>query len=244
MTVVHLTNTYVSADVGLETGSAILIPVGFIVVLALGLVWAVLHGVRTVLGLSRIRMWPALTGRWLARQLRGRPAVTSASGLVHGSSVHLRGVVEADGLARAALSGRSTVVCGHAFGESGGAVLGEGMEARDFLLRLEDGTAVRVWAREAADRKLLRLVDASPHAWRSRKSMGGWFRESRVAPADEIAIVGVLEMRVDRDARRVGDRQAPVCWTVTAARGKLLLRFGTRRSRVDELGPLQVDAVA
>jgi hypothetical protein len=221
-------HTHFAAEIGFEAGPALLMGLGFVVAALMGALWMVVHAARSVLGLGRTAMLPALTAAWLERRLRARPAITGASGLVHGATVRCRGVVEADGLAQAKLSGAGVVACEHAFGESGGAIVGRGLAARDFLLRLQDGTAVRVWARAAAESDRLCLVDTRPARWQGKRWLGAWFSESRVAPGDEVEVVGVIEMEVDADAPRLGDRQPPVCWTMTAARGKLLIRFATR----------------
>jgi hypothetical protein len=214
--------------IGVQAGTALLMSLGFMVVLTLGTGWALGHLVRTAIGLARVKAVPALVRAWSGRRLRALPPATQAKALVHGAVVRLRGIVESEAQVRATLTGAGVVVCGHALGEKGGAVVGEGLNARDFVLRLEDGTPIRVWARAAAERRHLRLLDPSPHRWKGHQSAGGWFSESRLAPGDEVEVVGCLELQVDRDAARLGDRQPPVCWTVTAARGKLLLRFVTR----------------
>jgi hypothetical protein len=228
-----------------QAGTALLMSLGFMVVTVLGGLWGLGHLGRTVFGLLRVKALPALTGAWLGRRLRAMAPATQAAGLVHGALVRVRGVVEGEALLRATLTGTGAVVCGHALGEPGGAVVGEGLQARDFLLRLEDGTPVRVWAKDAAARGHLRLLDQTPHGWKGHQSVGGWFRESRLVPGDQVEILGCVQVQVDPDAARLSDRQAPVCWTLTAAHSRLLLRFATRalateRGRRSWLAPSHV----
>jgi hypothetical protein len=227
-------HTQLGGDVGIQNGAALLMSLGVIVVMVLGTIWAIGLAARTLVGVGRIQVVPALRRWWWGRLLRVRPPVTTATSLLHGQPARLTGVVEAVGLARATFSGVGVVVCEHAFGEFGGAVLGHGLCARDFQLRLEDGTPVRVWAAAAARRGQLRVLDASPHRWHGRRSLRGWFRESRVVPGDLIELCGVAGLQVDADAPRLSDRQPPVCWTLAPAGGHLVLRFGTRAHAVSQ----------
>src|SRR4051812_2914031 len=167
---VNMEHTQLGGDVGIQNGAALLMSLGVIVVTVLGTIWALGLAARTIVGLGRIQAVPALQRWWWRRVLRVRPPSTTAAGLLHGQPTRLKGVVEAIGLARATFSGVGAVVCEHAFGEFGGAVLGRGLTARDFLLRLEDGTPVRVWVGDAARRGQLRVLDASPHRWHGRRS--------------------------------------------------------------------------
>src|SRR4051812_41794469 len=208
---VDMEHNQLGGDVGIQNGAALLMSLGVIIVMVLGTVWAIGLAARTRVGLARVEALPALQRWWWTRLLRARPPLTMATGLLHGQPARLRGVVEAVGLSRATFSGAGVVVCEHAFGEFGGALLGQGLAARDFQLRLEDGTPVRVWAGVAAKRGQLRVLDGRPHRWHGRRSLRGWFRESRVVPGDEIELVGVAGLQVDADAPRLGDRQPPVC---------------------------------
>jgi hypothetical protein len=221
-----------AGDVGGQSGATVLISLGFIVPSILGAAWSIALGARSVAGLVRIELAPVLWGAWLGRRHRGQPALAARGDLRAGTRVRLRGVVDAQRMVRAPLSGTGTVACAHAFGEAGGAVLGEGLAACDFLLRLADGTPVQVLAERAAGGQRLRLVDGGADRWRGKRLVGGWFRESRVVSGDEIEVIGRVALQVDPDAPRLGDREPPVCWTITAApeeKGQpLILRFATR----------------
>jgi hypothetical protein len=256
-----------SADVGLGVGGAHLnFPVGFIVVLSRwAWVWAgcctgCQHGAGNWSRIPHVARRCKNRAAGLARQHAGpaRGPRPRPAAWCDGSSVPptARAWWMADGLAQSRLVAARSLdggLGGHAFGESGGAVLGVARAWRrgTYLLRLEDGTAVRVWAPEAADRKLLqRWSTASPPRLvrRPASRMGGLVpRRLRVAPADENrpswACCTSLARLWIAMAASAGDRAARVCWTVTGgAREACSCASARGRSRVDELGPLQVDA--
>jgi hypothetical protein len=176
--------------------------------------------------------WTARVAAWrAARPFRALPAPASASAaLREGAACRLRGVVvsgDAGDARPAELSGLSCVVCRHAFGERRGGMAGAGTSARDFVLRLADGTEVRVLAADAAERRRLRFVDASPQRWSSTRPLGSWCWESRVCPGDEIEVMGTLVRQVDPSAPRLGDRSPALRWMVAGEGAGLCLRFAT-----------------
>ena len=197
------------------------------------LAWAATAGVTLRAGkathsLLRVRLLPALEARKVARRLKRMPGLSAAAELTRGQAAHLRGQVEACAASWAEYSGLPAVVCKHACGAHGGDLLGEGLAAHDFVLRLRDGTAVCVEARDAANSERLEIRDGAPHFWEGQVPEGGWFRESRVAPGDEIEVAGLADSRIDPHAPRLSDRQEPLAWTLSAGAGSLLLSFATR----------------
>ena len=83
-------------------------------------------------------------------------------------------------MTRAEFSGIAAVVSRHELGERGGGAVERSFAAHDFDLRLEDGSRVRVLARQAAGRRWLRLLDRQPDRWLGDKGAMGWVCESRV----------------------------------------------------------------
>ena len=193
------------------------------------LTWRTARAMRALLRVGRTRTWPALLGAVRRRTLEELPLVTTRAGLAEGARVRIRGVVvDEDRTAiRAPLSGARAVICQHAFGDRGGGTLGEGLVARDFVVELEDGETVRVSAEAAAGAHRLALVDEGRHAWAGVARVGGWFSESRVEPGTTVEVHGRLERAFDRNAPRLGDRQAPLRFTFAAGDGRLVVRFAT-----------------
>jgi hypothetical protein len=229
-----------AGDSFLATQIAFLVISGVsVVVLVSGGIWVMVRTARALAAYGRTVLLPTLAGRLVSRRFRALPAGSSTpvAGAAHkvGSLVRLRGKVEAEAVHRAEFSGAPSVICSHEFGEVGGGGEGHGLIAQDFLLRLDDGGTVRVRARDAADRKLLALVDRQPQRWRGQGG-DGWFWESRLSPGDEIEVIGCLQRELDSSAPRVSDRQPALGWSLMAgpaagrgrSRGGLFLCFVTR----------------
>jgi hypothetical protein len=220
--------TVAAGDSFLATQIAFLVISGVsVVVLMGGAMWALVRSARALTAYGRTVLLPTLTGRWVARRFRTLTARSARPDQTVGSLIRLRGRVEAEKVQRAEFSGVPSVVCRHEFGDVGGGGAGEGLLVSDFRLRLEDGTAVRVRAGEAAARKALTLVDRQPQRWHGR-SAEGWFWESRLTPGDELEVIGRLQRELDASAARVSDRQPALGWTVVAGAERLLLCFATR----------------
>jgi hypothetical protein len=120
------------------------------------------------------------------------------------------------------------VVSRHEVGERGGGSVERSLSALNFSLRLADGSRVKVLAQEAAAHRSLRLFDTQPHRWKAEGKRGGWYCESRVAPGDEVEVIGRLSRQVDPHAERASDRQPALSWIVVAAKERISLRFATR----------------
>jgi hypothetical protein len=198
------------------------------VVLAGGAVWVLVRSARAALAYARTVVRPVLLHRWVTRRFRTVPQVGARPALPVGTLVRLRGRVEAELVQRAEFSGVASVVCRHEFGEVGGGGAGRGFHVFDFLLRLPDGHHVRVRARDADSRRLLGLIDSQPQRWYGAGSGDGWFWESRLAPGDELEVVGRLQQEVDTSVARISDRLPALGWTIAAGQEGLYLCFGTR----------------
>ena len=173
--------------------------------------------------------WPARLAAWrAARPFREADRRLGAAGELHeGQLARLVGVVVSAETLPGELSGIACVVCRYAFGERRGGKAGAGSAVADFVLRLRDGTEVRVLAAAANERRRLRIVDDSPHRWSSAWLRGAWCWESRVCLGQEIEVVGLLERQVDPSAARLGDRSPALRWLVAPTRHGLCLRFST-----------------
>lgn len=193
--------------------------------------WAVARLVRAGLSGLRSRLSPRVLDRWVNFRTRRVPVVSHGNALTPASLVRLVGVVDGDGTTRAAFSGLSAVAARHEIGERGGGRVNHGMAAQNFTIRLQDGHKVTVQARDALDQKNLRLIDRDPDRWRDGRNTHGWFCESRLAPGDEVEVIGQAARTIDRNSERIGDRQPALSWTVVAGSMPLSLRFGTRRAR-------------
>jgi hypothetical protein len=196
-------------------------------------IWATLRAGRATFVYLRSRVSPRLLQAWVALRVRKLAAHSGLTGdFVAAGPVRLRGVVEADddAVGHGEFSGAPAVVSRHEVGERGGGSVERGLTARDFSLRLRDGSRVKVLAEDAAAHRALWLVDPRPHRWKGDRRKGGWFCESRVAPGDEVEVIGRLSREVDPHAERASDRQPALSWIVVAAQGRMALRFLTRRS--------------
>jgi hypothetical protein len=191
-------------------------------------VWAALRAGRAAFVFARSRLAPPILQRWVALRVRKLALHASTASLDSTPLVRLVGVVESDNTAMAEFSGSPSVVSGHEVGERGGGSVERSLTALDFSLRLQDGNKVKVLAHDAANRNLLRLLDGEPHRWRADRQRGGWFCESRLAPGDQVEVIGSLSRRIDPNAERISDRQPALSWTVIAGKQRLSLRFRTR----------------
>jgi hypothetical protein len=197
-------------------------------VIGAGGVWLMARAGKAGWVFARSRVAPRLLGRWATYRMRNLLPRSSATELVPSEQVRLVGVVEADTVAMAELSGEPTVVSRHEVGERGGGSVERGLCAVDFSLRLEDGNKVKILARDAAARRALRLLDGEPHRWLGYRDHHGWYCESRVAPGDRVEVIGQLSREIDAQAERASDRQPGLSWTLVAGHDAMSLRFRTR----------------
>jgi hypothetical protein len=218
-----------AGDSFLATQIAFLVISGVsVVVLTGGAIWTLVRSARALAAYGRTAILPTLTGRWVARRFRALATSSARPEQAVGSLIRLRGRVEAEKVQRAEFSGVPSVICRHEFGDVGGGGAGEGLLVSDFVLRLDDGTSVRVRAGDAAARKSLALVDRQPQRWHGRGAGQGWFWESRLVPGDELEVIGRLQRELDASAARISDRQPALGWSVVAGVERLLLCFTTR----------------
>jgi hypothetical protein len=203
------------------------------VVLAGGGIWVVLRGFRAVAAFARTWALPRLLVAWAGFRFRKLPLSSGAAQLEPSRRVRVQGVVvEGASLTRAEFSGIAAVVSRHELDERGGGAVERSFEAHDFDLRLEDGSRVRVMARQAAGRRWLRLLDRRPDRWLGDKGAMGWVCESRVQPGETIEVIGRLSRQVDPTAARVSDRQPALGWTLAAESEPLFLCFWTPSRRL------------
>ena len=218
-----------SGDSFLATQIAFLVISGVsVVVVVSGAVWALVRSTRALLAYGRTVLLPIARGFWVTRRFRTLPFVRSTPPLPVGSLLRLRGRVEAGTVRRAEFSGMASVICRHEFGELGGGGAGDGLAVHDFTLRLDDGSTVRVRAQDAAERRSLALVDRNPQRWLGERASEGWFWESRLAPGDEIEVIGRLQRELDTSAPRISDRQPALGYSVIAGKEGLFVCFGTQ----------------
>jgi hypothetical protein len=217
-----------AGDSFLATQIAFLVISGVsVVVLVGGALWLMVRSARALAAYARTVLKPMLAGRWVSRRFRALPFVSATPKVPAGSLVRLRGQVEAEAVHRAEFSGLPSVVCRHEFGEVGGGGAGDGFAVFDFLLRLEDGNSVRVRARDASERKALALVDRHPQRWHDVGAGEGWFWESRLAPGDELEVIGRLQQELDPHVARISDRQPALGWSMRAGQEGMFLCFTT-----------------
>jgi hypothetical protein len=232
-----------AGDSFLATQIAFLVISGVsVVVLVGGAAWLMFRSARALVAYGRTVLLPILAGRWVSRRFKALPAVSGTPALPVGSLVRVRGRVEAEAVHRAEYSGVPTVVCRHEFGELGGGGAGHGLTVHDFVLRLEDGNSVRVRALDAADQKLLALIDRQPQRWHDGGAAEGWFWESRLAPGDELEVIGRLQQEIDTRIARISDRQPALGWSMRAGPEGLFLCFVTRPAPVHRLTTAHTDA--
>lgn len=203
-----------------------------VVVLAGGGVWIALRALRAVAMFGRTWVLPRLQVAWNGFRFRKLPVSSGAAQLEAAQRVRVQGVVEGQSLTRAEFSGIAAVVSRHELGERGGGAVERGLAVHDFDLRLEDGSRVRVLARQAARRRWLRLLDRQPDRWLGEKGAMGWVCESRVEPGETIEVIGRLSREVDPSAPRISDRQPALGWTMAAETEPLFLRFWTPSQRL------------
>jgi hypothetical protein len=201
-------------------------------------IWATIRAGRAAFVYVRSRLSPRILQAWVALRVRKLAQHSALGDFAGGGQVRLVGVVEATDMdiGHAEFSGAPAVVSSHEVGERGGGSVERTLAAHDFSLRLSDGSKVKVMASDAAAHHALLLVDPRPHRWKGDRVKGGWFCESRVAPGDEVEVIGRLSREVDPHAERASDRQPALSWIVVAAKERLALRFKTRR-------PLELAAV-
>lgn len=202
------------------------------VLLTLGGIWAIGRSCRALAAFVRTSVVPRLQVAWAGYRFRKLPLSLAGSQLAPAPRVRLLGVVEGETLTHAEFSGVASVVSRHELGERGGGAVERGLEVHDFSLRLEDGSRVRVLARQAARRRWLRLLDRRPDRWRGQRGEMGWVCESRVEPGEKIEVIGRLAREVDPTAPRISDRQPALGWTVAAEGEPLFLRFWTPGQKV------------
>jgi hypothetical protein len=232
-----------AGDSFLATQIAFLVISGVsVVVLVGGGLWLMVRSARALGAYGRTVLKPMLAGRWISRRFKALPFVSATPAVPAGSLVRLKGRVEAETVYRAEFSGLPSVVCRHEFGEVGGGGAGDGFTVSDFVLRLEDGNSVRVRACDAADRKALVLVDRHPQRWYDGGAGEGWFWESRLAPGDELEVIGRLQQEVDGRIARISDRQPALGWTMRAGQEGMFLCFATRPAPLQRLASASPDA--
>jgi len=195
---------------------------------ALGLRYTV-RSARMLMRMASTQIWPVLAARWMYRRLRALPAIALGPRLRPGARACLAGVVECEQPGNATLSGVPAVVCWYALGELCGGAVDEGVAAASFVLRLADGTAVRVTAEEAAAAGRLTLADGGRDHWIDERRSRAWYCESRISPGDRIEVAGHLRREVDPRAARLHDRDLPLGWAIVADdQQPLVLAFRTR----------------
>jgi hypothetical protein len=202
------------------------------VVLAGGGIWLLARACRAGLAFARTWALPRLQVTWAGFRFRKLPLSSGAAQLEPAQRVRVQGVVEGAAVVRAEFSGIAAVVSRHELDERGGGAVGRSFAAQDFDLRLEDGSRVRVLAREAAGRHWLRLLDCRPDRWLGDKGAMGWVCESRVQPGETIEVIGRLSRQVDPTAPRISDRHPALGWTLAADSEPLFLRFWTPSRRL------------
>jgi hypothetical protein len=188
---------------------------------------SILRSSRAALTYVRTVLWPGLSDVRVSRRFRSLRPITSTTRLQSGALCRLTGRVEALSVISAEFSGASSVLCKHEFGELGGGGAGKGLTVRDFLVRLDDGSTVRVRARDASDRRALALVDRRPQRWNGLRASCGWFWESRLVAGDVVEVIGRFQREIDTTAPRLG-RQPALGWTAVAGAEGLFLCFATR----------------
>jgi hypothetical protein len=203
-----------------------------VVVLASGGIWVALRAFRAALAFARTWILPRLQVAWAGFRFRKLPVSSGAAQLEPSHRVRVQGVVEGASVTRAEFSGVAAVVSRHELGERGGGAVERSFAAHDFDLRLEDGSRVRVMARQAAGRHWLRLLDRKPDRWLGEKGAMGWVCESRVEPGETIEVIGRLSRQVDPTAPRISDRQPALGWMLAADSEPLFLRFWTPSQRL------------
>ena len=195
---------------------------------------------RAALAYVRTVVWPVLSGARVSRRFRELRPVSSTTRLQAGALCRVSGRVEALTVTSAEFSGAASVLCKHECGEQGGGGAGQGLTVHDFLVRLDDGSTVRVRARDAARRRALALIDRQPQRWNGRRASCGWYWESRLAAGDQVEVIGHFQREIDTNAQRAG-RQPALGWTVVAGTEGLYLRFGTRQLvPAGEVAPLSL----
>jgi hypothetical protein len=144
--------------------------------------------------------------------------------------VRARGRVEATVVRRSRLGNHPAVACSFCLRGEFGGVIDADVEADDFLLRLADGELVRVRAAGAAREHALAIVDGDAAAAGAKelpRATGGWFQEARVAPGEEIEVVGLLRRELDSSAAAPGPRALPTIWSLVAPLRKKLALYCT-----------------
>jgi hypothetical protein len=189
---------------------------------------SLLRSSRAALAYLRTVAWPVLTGARVARRFRELRSISSTARLQPGALCRVSGRVEALTVTSAEYSGAASVLCKYECGEQGGGGAARGQTVHDFLVRLDDGSTVRVRARDAAHRHALSLVDRQPQRWNGKRASCGWYWESRLAAGDEVEVIGHFQREIDATAPRAG-RQPALGWAVLAGVEGLYVRFGTRQ---------------
>ncbi len=197
------------------------------VVMAAVSVSTVVRLTRCLMAYARTVLWPNVAALLVSRRFRSLPASSSMVRLQPGVLGRVSGQVEALTVVRAEYSGVPSVLCRHECGELGGGGAGRGLTVYDFLVRLDDGSTVRVHARDAADRRALSLVDHRPQRWNGRLASWGWYAESRIAVGDKVEVIGRFQREIDTSAPRLG-RQPALGWAAVAGPEGLFLCYQTR----------------
>jgi hypothetical protein len=185
-------------------------------VIALAL-WSVGWLLRAPVRRVRERVWAwrqsVRAQRW-ARQVR---PISESISLSTGELVGLQGQVHALVPRRSPRTFQPAVVCAFVLRHGFGAPFERGGEADDFDLALKDGTVVRVHAAEAAAARALIVASETSLVAHSPYASGLWCQEIRVAPGDEVEVVGRLGRELDASEAPISPRHLPVRWAVRAS---------------------------
>jgi hypothetical protein len=149
-----------------------------------------------------------------AYRVLGNSSVLPPSGYVR-----ISGTVEADAVGRSKLCGGVAVAWSFCVRGDYGGLIDSGVDGMDFFLRLADGALVRVRASAAAKDGRLRVAGGRVKTWTGKplaRTESGWFSESRIAPGDQVDVVGFLSKEFDFESGAPAPRHSPVTYAVNA----------------------------